>query len=139
MKKNYTMMYSDFSILKYESLFKTELNYFHYSSGMAAVELFKNCNVRNYYLEHDTIGLEASEEDKLLYYVIYDVISNIIDDVDDMVARANTFIMTEYYSSKEKMVVFEIAAFAIGLLICFGFLVVVIAGKKKIEYLLKEF
>ena len=139
LKKNYTMINSDFSILKYESSLKTELNFFHYSSGMATVELFKNCNVRRYYLEHNTTGLEASEEDKLLYYVIYDVISNIIDNVDDMIARANTFIMSEYYSSKKKIVIFDIAAFAIGLMICFGFLFIIIAGKKKIAYLLKEF
>ena len=137
-KTNFTSMGVDYSIETYESDLNAEIYNYHYSSGVLNRNTsFLSCRVRDYYIYQKDLSHETpSFEDKLLYYINNNVLSIFMDKINRMIVKANQFLQNDYKNDKHIIQLLNIISLVDGIVIIFGFTVMLIIQKKKIELLL---
>ena len=142
-KQNYTALNDDYTTYSYESDLYTELFYFHYSTIILNEESsFTTCHIKKFYIDKDYTGRmnnSTKREEKLMYYVSTNVIEHFMKYLSLMVIQADIFLDKHFESYKRGMEMINISLLVIGILICTGFLLVIIIKKNKIAFLLNVF
>lgn len=140
-KKNYTRLNNDYSVRTYQSDLNTELYNFHYhSTALNRPSSFKKCKVKDFYLDTKDFSNETSSgEDRIMYYISKNVVSNFMDRINTMNYKANKFLTEDYYRDRGKIILFNICLLVIGIVLCLGFVWLLVIKKNKIKYLLLFF
>lgn len=140
-EKNYSVLNKDFSVRTYLSDLNTELYNFHYhSTSLNRLTSFQQCKIKDYYLDKKDLSNEtSSDEDRMMFYISNNVVSTFMDRINIMNYKANKVLTSDYFRDRRRTIIFNISLLVIGVLVCLGFVWLLVIKKDKIKYLLLFF
>ena len=138
----YAVMEKDYKMISMLSSFDAQLHYFHINSGLLSRNSsFQQCNVKDLYIYRNGSNnvSYAKEEEILMQYLISNVVTFFMDDLDKMISVASKFLDEKIDVAVNKITAFNFALLVYGVLICVGFNVVVFMYKNSLVLLFRKF
>lgn len=140
----YTFLNTDFSITKYNSSLDEQLHYYHYATGILghSAQSFDRCRVKDLFVYKNltqSSKTNATDSEKVLYYISKNLIIDFFDKTDRMISRANNFLSKRENHNFRKTQAYNISLIILGCIICFCFFFIVIIYQNKITTHLKQF
>lgn len=142
----YEIMEQDYRMINMLSSFDHQLHYFHINSGLLSQNAsFQHCNVKDIYVYKNVTYNElnnvsyANDEEILMQYIISNVVTYFMDNLDQMISVASKFLDEKINIAVHKITAFNFALIVYGILICVGFYIVVFMYKNSLVLLFRKF